>query len=686
MASSNVDIVIRGKNQASAAIQSVKNDLSGLDATVGKIGSGLSGALSLVGVAGIATAAMQIGKMTVELGNLGQEVQQQRDYFNVWSGGVANATNNLMAMRAAIGNVMTDSEAMASANKLLSMGLANNSTELANLSKMAVMLGGSTRSASESIEEFSLLLANQSIQRLDTFGISGAKVRQRIEELQAADASLTREQAFLNAVMEEGTRKVSALEAAGVSATTATQDLDTAFRGLKEAVGVGLAGPIAEAQSNLAETLNQLATLVRGTNILNDVLTLDPGSEAQLVAITQRLEYLRDLVERSASGENIYRFNAENALREIAELEAKLVALTPVNETVAASAGVAAVRMADSINDVEGAVDDLHSTLGETTHWDKFVALGQAAANKVKSEMLIARAASMGIDVSTDGAPEPSKTQWGLYTDYARKVAGASQSQSEIDQLIQDWKEKVGRANTDTADDFARKYQAAIDDLTGDVKSKLGGAIQDSIGLKDMAGDPFAPGANGPFEAIFRAQAVAVGGIENADEQRWAEMYGLTPESAAKIVSDFQKGLFTADVQKLIDVDALVGQIQGEQAAAESTQAFANMIAGQLGVTDAGALVASQTFQAIAGGIETQIGQGGQDFAGKMLAFGGTAWTSFEDGFVVQASKTDAARVEALGETLYGKVETGLLRKAGTSQAFIEMVAKMVEAVIGDSL
>jgi hypothetical protein len=620
-----------------------------------QIGDLVGGKLTkMFAVTAIAGAVVQVGKLATELGNLGQEVQQQRAYFNVWSGGVTNATANLAAMREAIGGVMTDSEAMTGANKLLSMGLAKNADELAKLSKMAVMLGGSTRSAAESIDEFSLLLANQSILRLDTFGISGATVRARIEELMATTAGLTREQAFLNAVMEEGTRKVSALEAAGVSATTATQDLDTAFRGLKEAVGVGLAGPIAEAQSNLAETLNQLATLVRGTNILNDVLTLDPGSEAQLVAITQRLEYLRDLVERSASGENIYRFNAENALREIAELEAKLVALTPVNETVAASAGVAAVRMADSINDVEGAVDDLHSTLGETTHWDKFVALGQAAANKVKSEMLIARAASMGIDVSTDGAPEPSKTQWGLYTDYARKVAGASQSQSEIDQLIQDWKEKVGRANTDTADDFARKYQAAIDDLTGDVKSKLGGAIQDSIGLKDMAGDPFAPGANGPFEAIFRAQAVAVGGIENADEQRWAEMYGLTPESAAKIVSDFQKGLFTADVQKLIDVNALVGQIQGEQAAAESTAAFANMIAGKLGVTDAGALVASQTFQAIAGGVQADDTQQANaakavleayatnvqavvksdEYSGRMIGFGTSTWVYYEQGLL----------------------------------------------------
>jgi len=664
-----IDIILRGKNEASTAIRQVKGDLTGLDDAATNATGGLSALGKAIPVAAIATAALKVGEMAVELGGLGQQVQQQRDYFEVWSGGVANATDNLNAMRAAIGNVMTDSEAMASANKLLSMGLARNSSELANLSRMAVMLGGSTRTAQESIEEFSLLLANQSILRLDTFGISGARVRERIEELQAADKDLTREQAFLNAVMEEGSAKVDALAAAGVKATTATQDLDTAFRGLKEAVGVGLAGPIAEAQSNLAETLNQLATLVRGTSILNDVLTLDPGSEAQLVAITQRLEYLRDLVERSASGENIYRFNAENALREIAELEAKLVALTPVNETVAASAGVAAVRMADSINDVEGAVDDLHSTLGETTHWDKFVALGQAAANKVKSEMLIARAAGMGLLEPEITTPEPSKTYWGLYTDYARKRAGATRSQSDIDKLITDWKDKVSDANTDTAEDFSSKYTSAINDLSSDIESALSKGISNAKGLLDLTGgvggDLFAPGANGPFENIYRALDVAKLGAASP----WAQALGLTQEDAKRISTDFQRGLFTEEVQGLINVDQLLGQIQGEQDAAASGAKFAQMLAGRLGVKDAGALVASQTFQAIAGGIEADPTQqqdaaqrvldaylnnvggvvNGKDYAERMVAYGGVSWEYYENGLLegAKASTVFARAVDA---------------------------------------
>ena len=42
--------------------------------------------------------------------------------------------------------------------------------------------------ATESMENFALMLANQSILRLDSFGISSGKVTARIEELMSATA------------------------------------------------------------------------------------------------------------------------------------------------------------------------------------------------------------------------------------------------------------------------------------------------------------------------------------------------------------------------------------------------------------------------------------------------------------------------------------------------------------------
>jgi hypothetical protein len=649
---------------------SLKSAFAGLDKVLGQIGlGGFAGALT---GAGFAAATVQVGKMAVELGNLGQQVQQQRDYFEVWSGGVAAATTNLEAMRRAVGGALTESEMMAGANRLLSMGLADNSNELETMSRMAVMLGGSTRTAAESIEEFSLLLANQSILRLDTFGISGAKVRERIEELMAADKNLTREQAFLNAVMEEGTRKVDALEAAGVKATTATQDLGTAFRGLKEAIGEVLAQPIEGVETGVATFFaNLTAAIQAGSADAGIQLT---GLNAQLRLAQAELATLE--AQPLDPGDEFGTAAARMAeLRSrINDLYDALVKLTPANEAVAASSGVAAVRMVDSAREVQGAVGDVNAELsGSSAYWDAWAGFAETAAQRASNAAWAARSAmgQVAQAATTTGTfTEPSKTRWGLFTDFAKKQV----SSSDAGDLVRQWQERMEKANKDIAGragtDYASAMKEAARQVQSDVEGALSGAISASKGLFDFtkgAGDLFAPGSNGPFEAIFRAQSIAVHGTGGANEQKWAQMYGLTQESAKKIVADFQKGLFTQDVQGLINVDQLVGQIQSEQAAGESKTAFANMIAGKLGVKDAGALVASQTFQAISGGVDAdptqQAGAAqkvldaylnnvnavvtGKDYAGRMIGFGTTSWVYYETG-LLEGAKSSAVFASAV--------------------------------------
>ncbi|MDR0608015.1 MAG: hypothetical protein LBG52_06870 [Candidatus Peribacteria bacterium] len=77
-------------------------------------------------------------------------------------------------------------------------------------------------SATQSMADFAALLANQSLPRLDTFGISSGKVRERIEELMNATAGMTREEAFMTAVMEEGTKSMERL---GVQSDTAGEKM-----------------------------------------------------------------------------------------------------------------------------------------------------------------------------------------------------------------------------------------------------------------------------------------------------------------------------------------------------------------------------------------------------------------------------------------------------------------------------
>ena len=73
-------------------------------------------------------------------------------------------------------------------------------------------------------------------------------------------------------------------------------------------------------------------------------------------------------------------------------------------------------------------------------------------------------------------------------------------------------------------------------------------------GIAARTARPVCAWGNGPFENIFRAADVAAHG---ADSQ-WAVKLGIDQETAKRIVGDFQKGLITEEVAKLIDMPALI--------------------------------------------------------------------------------------------------------------------------------
>lgn len=172
----------------------------------------LENAMSAAGIIAGAKFAVDAGKAVHELAELGAQGLRTEKAFYAISGGADEANRRLDAMKTATRGAMSEMELMGSANMLMQMGLANNSEELARLTQMATKLGAAMgNEAGPSIENFALMLANQSVMRLDSFGISSGKVRDRIAELQKATEGLSREQAFMQAVMEEGTKSMERL-------------------------------------------------------------------------------------------------------------------------------------------------------------------------------------------------------------------------------------------------------------------------------------------------------------------------------------------------------------------------------------------------------------------------------------------------------------------------------------------
>lgn len=135
----------------------------------------------------------------------GAQIQAAQNTFENLAESIdATAASLNGTLRQATSGMVADLDLMAGANRFVAMGLANTEEEAGKLANIATQLGLAFRGdAAVGMEELALLLANQSIPRLDSFGVSAGKVRERINELQAANAGMSRETAFMTAFMEQ---------------------------------------------------------------------------------------------------------------------------------------------------------------------------------------------------------------------------------------------------------------------------------------------------------------------------------------------------------------------------------------------------------------------------------------------------------------------------------------------------
>jgi len=225
-----VFILVKAKDEASKTLQGISGGLAGLGK--GLLAVGAVGGVALVGlavgVAKLATDAMQLEPVRKTFENLTADI-----------GTTSKAM--LDALRPATMGVLSDADLMRAANKLMAMGLAESTDEAARLARMATTLGiAMGEDATTSLENFTLMLANQSIPRLDTFGISSGQVRVRIEELMAATEGLTREQAFMQATMELGEEAMGRVGDVSDTGAVKLANLQATMTNLKDELGTAL--------------------------------------------------------------------------------------------------------------------------------------------------------------------------------------------------------------------------------------------------------------------------------------------------------------------------------------------------------------------------------------------------------------------------------------------------------------
>jgi len=602
---------------------------TGLGGGASSAGVALRGLTSALGAVGIAVSAMGLVKAAFELGSLGESADRSRLYFQAWSGSAETAAINLAAVQRATGGALTSMEAMRAASKYLGMGLAKNAIELEQLAHMAVILGGDTRTATQAIEEFALMLANQSILRMDTFNLSSGAARTRMDELQKATAGMTREAAFLAVVMEQGAAKVKQLEEAGVKTATQTDIMQASVRELKLELGKLVAQPYT--------VVVKLAT--EAVQNLNFALSPEGAIEREYERAFQVYRDAAEEVRRAQAGLNS-EYTVGNPLAqrhyEIKLREAQALMDVAEADYRAAQAAAALIDSGSGVN----------SMLANT-------ASAAAAATGALAGMM---------------SMLPGAVSGALGFDFSGWQRGPN-TQEIVEHRIAEYRRKEQEAtNKSIADDYARRMQAAVDKVSGSVQSKLGAAAGFSIGLNDMrSGGAGKPGENGPFEDIFRLQAW----LSDGSWKETVDKLGIeTRAEAEKIVQDFQNQIFSPEVQRAINVDQLIEQIQVEQASEESRKAFAAKIAAAVGLGGVGGAggniggggTTTALTDAFAKGAEVAVDN--QAFKDRMAAVGGQAWVWTEGGFVKAASQSSA-----LISAIDGMVASSLARRGVTAAA-----------------
>jgi hypothetical protein len=152
-----------------------------------------------------------------------------------------DAVSGMEALRTATRGMIADTDLMAAGNKFMAMGLADSEEQMAKLSEIATQLGMAMgEDATASMENFALMMANQSTPRLDSFGISSGAVKERIAELMETVEGMTKEVAFNTAVMEQAEITMAKVGEQGDNSAASFARMQAQMANLKQGIGAAL--------------------------------------------------------------------------------------------------------------------------------------------------------------------------------------------------------------------------------------------------------------------------------------------------------------------------------------------------------------------------------------------------------------------------------------------------------------
>lgn len=268
-ASGRIVIDTSDLSRASVATQKVGQDvernLGRINTSASQAGASitkLAGAFGIgLGVAGL----VQFGRFVLEVDKLATAYERQSVAARNLAGSQAKLNELLVAYDKATGGAIDKATALADVTALQAVGFADSAAELDKFVTAARGISIATgRQQDYVISQLQLAIANQSTMRLDQIGLGVSEVTARIKELQAADGSLTKEQAYQNAVLGIALEKYGALAKSAAGQATGAEKAAKAAADFRLALGQALSDPVSRGLTELADQINELREVFQG--------------------------------------------------------------------------------------------------------------------------------------------------------------------------------------------------------------------------------------------------------------------------------------------------------------------------------------------------------------------------------------------------------------------------------------
>ena len=272
-----INILVKAKDEVSNVLERIGEKFAGLDADTVKLMMGGAVAIGAVGgaITKLAWDAAQVEPVRMTFDDLAEQIGETADSL-------------LFELRPAAMGTMTDLDLMRSTNKLMMMGLADTAEEASELTRLAIGLGTAMGvDAKTGLENFTLMLANQSILRMDMFGLSSGRAREEINKL--VDEGLSREEAFKLVVLDQGNEKLRNLGDLSDTAFVKLGNMQAGMGNVGDEVGEALLPVLNEV---LDEALVPIAAkLIELAPLLEETLpaAIGPAVDA-LIALSGALE------------------------------------------------------------------------------------------------------------------------------------------------------------------------------------------------------------------------------------------------------------------------------------------------------------------------------------------------------------------------------------------------------------